>query len=223
MTCPGCQQDNPVADAQFCPRCGEPAEHATQRATPTVPYLDLRRQLTEARDHQTATSEILRVIAGSGATDVTPVFDAILQSALTLCHAPFGVVLRLEGDEVLHLAAFKGPPRYAEIMRGGYPHPLTRDRISGLTILERRAVHAVGLRSSEQFPHGRALANAAGFDATIFVPMLKEGRPIGAIGVGKADAFSDDQIALLQTFADQAVIAIENVRLFTELQEKNRA
>src|SRR4029450_3084035 len=95
------------------------------------------------------------------------------------------------------------------------------DRRSGLASLERRAVHAVGLRSSEQFPHGRALANAAGFDATVFVPMLKEGRPIGAIGVGKTDAFSDDQIALLQTFADQAVIAIENVRLFKERGERD--
>ena len=100
MTCPRCQQDNPVTDAQFCPRCGAPAGQAAQRATPTVPYTDLRRQLTEARDQQTATSEILRVIAGSGATDVTPVFDAILRSAVTLCRAAFGAIYRYDGHAV---------------------------------------------------------------------------------------------------------------------------
>jgi GAF domain-containing protein len=178
------------------------------------------REVTEALERQTATSEILRIISGSAA-DILPVFDAILQSALSLCDAPFGVVLRLE-DDLLHLAAFKGPAQYAEIMRKGYPHPLTRDRISGLAILESRTVQAAGLRSSEQFPHGRALAIAAGFDSTVFVPILREGHPIGAIGVGKADAFSDKHIALLQTFADQAVIAIENVRLFKELEARNR-
>jgi len=186
-----------------------------------VAYSDLQRQLTEARDHQTATSEILRILAGS-ATNVTLVFDAILESALALCHAPFGVVLRLEDDDALHLAAFRGPPHYVEIMRSAYPHPLTRDRISGLAILERTPVHAIGLRSSEQFPHARALANVAGFDATVFVPMLTEGRAIGAIGLGKADAFSDEHIALLHIFADQAVIAIEKVRLFEQLEARNR-
>ena len=221
MTCPRCQQDNPVADAQFCPRCGAPTDPAAQRATSTVAYSDLQRQLTEARDHQTATSEILRILAGSAA-HVTLVFDAILESALALCHAPFGVVLRLEDDDALHLAAFRGPPHYVEIMRSAYPHPLTRDRISGLAILERTPVHAIGLRSSEQFPHARALANVAGFDATVFVPMLTEGRAIGAVGLGKADAFSDEHIALLHIFADQAVIAIEKVRLFEQLEARNR-
>src|SRR5215468_4402455 len=80
MTCPRCQQDNPVADAQFCPRCGAPAEQA-QGATLTVPFSDLQRQLTEARDQQTATSEILQVISRSR-TDVQPVFDTIIRSAV---------------------------------------------------------------------------------------------------------------------------------------------
>jgi GAF domain-containing protein len=155
-------------------------------------------EVTDALAQQRATSDILRVISGS-ATDVLPVFDAILQSALTLCDAPLGVVLRLEHG-MLHLVAYKGPPRYVEIMREGYPQPLRRDRISGLAILERRAVHATGLSSSKQFPHAQALAHAAGFDSTVFVPILRDGDPIGAIGVGKGDAFTDKHIGLLGTF-----------------------
>src|SRR5215475_6352687 len=103
MTCSWCQQDNPVTDARFCPQCGAPADQAAQRATPTVPYLDLQRQLTEARDQQTATAEILHVISRSQ-SDVQPVFDTIVKSAVRLCSGLFGTLFQFDG-ELLHLGA----------------------------------------------------------------------------------------------------------------------
>ena len=97
MQCPRCQQDNPVADAQFCPRCGAPAKHTEQRTTPAASYADLQRELTEARERQTATAEILRVISGSP-TDIQPVLDAVTRSAMQLCEAYDAWIGLKEGD-----------------------------------------------------------------------------------------------------------------------------
>ena len=106
MQCPRCQQDNPVANAQFCPRCGAPAKHVPPGAAAPVSYADLQRKFTEAREQQTATSEILRVISASP-TDVQSVFDAIANSAVRLCDAAFSGVFRFDG-KLLHLTAHAG-------------------------------------------------------------------------------------------------------------------
>jgi GAF domain-containing protein/anti-sigma regulatory factor (Ser/Thr protein kinase) len=176
------------------------------------------RDLTEALEQQTATSEILRVISSSP-TDVQPVFDAIAHSAARLCEAFDVVVLRVQ-ENVLHLVAHHGLlPVVADV-------PLHRRTLGGRTMIDRRVIHILDLQAEvDEFPEGSAIAQAGGHRTTLSVPLLREGVAIGNIQARRQEvrAFSDTQISLLTTFADQAVIAIENVRLFTELQEKNRA
>jgi hypothetical protein len=122
MKCLRCQQDNPVADAQFCSRCGAPAEQAAQGAASTVPYSDLQRELTDALEQQAATSEILRVISSSP-TDVQPVFDAIVARGARLCDADFCIVFRFDGT-IITLAAHDGrSPGTLDVIRAAYPAP----------------------------------------------------------------------------------------------------
>src|SRR5262249_5740009 len=174
------------------------------------------RDLTEALEQQTATSEILRVIASSP-TDIQPVFDSIARSAARLCEAFDVMVLRVDG-KVLRLVAHHGP-----IPAGDVPlHPRT---LGGRTVIDRRLLHIRDLQTEvDEFPEGSALARERGHRTTLSVPLLRENVAIGNIQVRRDEVrpFSEPQINLLQTFADQAVIAIENVRLFRELQERTR-
>ena len=183
---------------------------------------DANAQVTEALDQQTATSEILRVISGSP-TDVQPVFNAILESAVHLCDATIAGVYRLDGERLEQVAAHNATPaarRVAEELFGRAP---SRDTVAGLTVLDRRVVHIEDAREAG-LAGARRFAELLNFRGILGVPMLREGRAIGAIVVCHPEVgFPSKQIELLKTFADQAVIAIENVRLFTELQEKNRA
>jgi GAF domain-containing protein len=175
-------------------------------------------QVTEALEQQTAASEILRVISSSP-TDIQPVFDAIAHSAARLCEAFDVVVLRVQ-ENVLHLVAHHGPlPVVADL-------PLHRRTLGGRTMIERRVIHILDLQAEvDEFPEGSAIAQAGGHRTTLSVPLLKEGVAIGNIQARRQEVrpFSDTQISLLTTFADQAVIAIENVRLFNELEARNAA
>ena len=178
--------------------------------------------LAEALEQQTATSEILRVISGSP-TNVQPVFDAIAEAAVRLCAAASSVVTRFDG-ELLHLAALAAVnPEGAEVFRHVYPRPLDRGTAAGRAILTEAIVQVPDVTDDPGYQQGR-LAAAAAFQAILAVPMLRDGRPVGTINVHKAEPgpFTDKQVALLQTFADQALIAIENVRLFRELEARNR-
>jgi GAF domain-containing protein len=178
------------------------------------------RELVEAQEQQTATSEILRVISGSP-RDIQPVLDALVLSAARFCAADDALIQRLEGN-VLTVVAHHGPV-LAPI---GHATPATRETVAGRCVLERRAVHVDDTEAeTEEFPEGRRLARELGYRTILSAPLLRKGVPLGAILLRRTEVtpFSDKQIALLQTFADQAVIAIENVRLFTELQEKNHA
>ena len=179
------------------------------------------RDLTEALEQQTATAEILRVISSSP-TDVQPVFDAIAVSATTLCGAENGSVFRFEGG-LIHLAAhYHWSPDELEAVLRVFPIPPGRGSVTARAILTGAVAHVPDLAADPEFVYG-SLAQA-GFATTLSVPMLRDGNPIGAITVARREVkpFSDSQIALLQTFADQAVIAIENVRLFQELQDRTR-
>jgi two-component system, NtrC family, sensor kinase len=184
---------------------------------------DRTRELTETLEQQTATAEILRVISSSP-TDVQPVFDAIAAKALDLCRATTGWVYRFDG-ELIHIAAAHSlRPEAVEVVRQSYPMPPSRGGATARAVLSRTIVYIPNVGEDKEY-RLEALAQAAAYLSVLAVPMLLESRPIGVITVtgAEAGAFSQRQIALLQTFADQAVIAIENVRLFKELEEKNRA
>ena len=192
------------------------------QAVIAIENVRLFNETKDALERQTATSEILRVISTSP-TDVQPVFDTIVRSAVRLCDGLFSALHRFDG-ELLHLAAHHNYSLEAlEAARRLYPARPSRGQGFGRAILERAVVHIPDVEVDPEY-QAHALSRAIGFRSGLFVPMQREGDPIGAIMVARAEPgpFSDNEIALLKTFADQAVIAIENVRLFKELEARNR-
>ena len=176
------------------------------------------RDLTEALEQQTATSEILRVIASSP-TDLQPVLDVVAENAARLCGAADTNIVQVNGDVIRQVAIY-GSLHTSPI---GYEWPLDGESLLGRAVLERRTLHIHDFRTvAANFPKSQGLQR--GYRTVLTTPLLREGFPIGAIGVRRTEVrpFTDKQIALLKTFADQAVIAIENVRLFKELEQRNR-
>jgi len=197
------------------------------------------RELSESLEQQTATSEILRTIAASP-TDVQPVLDAVAERAARLCDTYFAAVLLVEGDVVRPVASYVGHPADNEgrplpsefagrtpMAGDGRGNPL-QGSVTGWAVRERRTIHVHDVLelSEAEFPFTRQLQHhSAAPDRTMLaVPLVREGVAIGTILLRRMEVrpFTEQQIALLETFADQAVIAIENVRLFQELQETNR-
>jgi signal transduction histidine kinase len=193
------------------------------QAAIAIENVRLFNETKEALEQQTATAEILRAISGSP-TDVQPVFDTIVDRALQLCDGLYSGVYRVDGDLVRLVAHNQTGTEAESMLRGGYPRPLSREGLIGRAILERRVIHVKDVQNDPDASEwSRSRSRLLGFRSFLGVPMLLEGRPIGAIRVNRSEPrpFSDREIALLQTFADQAVIAIENVRLFQELQTRN--
>jgi GAF domain-containing protein len=180
-------------------------------------------QVTEALEQQTATAEILRVISQSQ-TDVQPVFDTIVRSAARLCHAPVAGVFLTDGRMVHHLANYGTSPEALAVTRSWYPRPVEMDSTPGMAILTRSVVQVPDIEDPSALELVRQIGRGLGFRSSVGVPMLREGDAVGAIIVNRREPgrFSDAEVELLKTFADQAVIAVENVRLFTELQASNR-
>jgi len=177
-------------------------------------------ELTEALERQTATSEVLRVISSSPSA-LESVFSAILENATRICEAKFGILLRYDSDAFYPAATLNLPPAFADFLgqRGPFrPEP-------GLPLYRllqtRKAIHAID-QAAEPVQH--LSTKLAGARSRISVPMLKEEKVVGAISIYRQEPrpFSDNQIELVTNFAAQAVIAIENVRLFEEIQEKSR-
>jgi GAF domain-containing protein len=177
--------------------------------------LDRRtRELDEALQQHTATSEVLSIIRRSPA-DAQPVFDAIVQSAARLCGAIFSGVYLYDGDH-LRVAATKNftPEATSQIYERQELKRPDRSNTAGRTVSDRAIVHVPDVLEDPEY--SREFALAGGWRAVLGVPLLRDGQSVGAITVGKREPtpFSEQQIQLLKTFADQAVIAIENVRLF---------
>jgi signal transduction histidine kinase len=178
----------------------------------------------EARNRDlTATGEILQVISRSP-TDAQPVFETIADNAVRLFRPWSVAVYRFDG-EFMHVAAVRGglPGSEQHLREQGGRHP-TREVMAGRCVIDRVVIHVPDFDTDPEVPMAaREIARVRGFRATISVPMLRDGEPIGVISVSRAEAgaFSQAEINLLQTFADQAVIAIENVRLFKELEARN--
>jgi signal transduction histidine kinase len=187
------------------------------QAVIAIENVRLFNETKEALEQQTATSDILRVISQSP-RDVQPVFDAIAAAALKLCNANSAAVLTFDG-ELMRLGALLAnvSPNEADALRLRYPKPPGRETAGSRAILTGSTVVVPDVLEDPEFE-----VRARSFRSVVSVPLMREGSPIGAITVGRPEPgrFPDSQIALLQTFADQAVIAIENVRLFTELEAR---
>ena len=176
------------------------------------------RDLTESLEQQTATAEILRVISSSP-TDIQPVLDAVAENAARLCEAQDAQIRLIAGDDLRLVASFGSMPApKSRAISWGHP--------SGRAILNRETVHVhdLAVAAKTEFPEAESFQKLSGARTFLSTPMLREGTPIGVINIRRLEVrpFSERHIALLKTFADQAVIAIENVRLFQEIQEKNQ-
>jgi PAS domain S-box-containing protein len=179
-------------------------------------------EIRDSLEQQKASSEVLGVISGSIA-DTAPVFDKILESCQRLFAGTIVGLNLVRRDGMLHIGAYHGQHR--EEFEKIFPIPLTVESGSGLSIIEHRIVHYPDTDHGPEVPaRTRTGCKAIGIKSVIFAPVLWEGRGLGAIFVGRdrVSSFSDKEIALLKTFADQAAIAIENVGLFNEIQEKSR-
>ncbi len=173
-------------------------------------------ELQQTLGQQTAISEVLRTISDSP-SDVKPVLDAVAERSTRLCDATSATIYVLEGA-VLRRTAYHGPPE----LLGGDTLPYTPETLTGRTIAEGKPIHVPDIEQAQgSYPETWARAQKYGRHTMLSVPLLREGRPFGTMFLRRAEVrpFSDQQIALSRTFADQAAIAIENVRLFNETKE----
>ena len=177
-------------------------------------------RLVEAMKQQTATSEMLRIISNS---PIQSVLDAVAENAARLCDSNNAEIFRLENN-LLRLVASYGEIPVAIHAREGLP--ANRDRVMGRATCDRRTIHVHDLAAEDsEYPVGSSDAKREGHRTTLATPLLREGAPIGVILIRRWEVrpFNDKQIALLETFAGQAVIAIENVRLFEAERERTLA
>jgi GAF domain-containing protein/DNA-binding response OmpR family regulator/anti-sigma regulatory factor (Ser/Thr protein kinase) len=180
-----------------------------------------RRELKEARDLQAASAEVLRVISTSP-NDVQPVFDTIVRSAVRLCDGVIGAVNTFDGELTRVAAVHNYTPEALAAVQRMYPMRPSRQQLTGRAILSRAIVHVPDVLSDPEYAPDIALAG--GWRGGLAVPMIRNEVVLGVILVVRAQAgpFSQEQIELLKTFADQAVIAIENARLFDSEQQRTR-
>jgi GAF domain-containing protein len=193
-------------------------------AAQAVIAMENARLLTETREaleEQTATAEILRVISGSP-SDLQPTFDAIAANATILSGAAAGMVYRFDGALIHFVASYELPPDVLQAAQRYYPSPPGRQSTTTRAIQTREVVHIADVATDPEYAQPAIVQT--GWHTALAVPILQDGNPVGAITVVRREVapFAQAQIELLKTFADQAVIAIENVRLFNELNERTR-
>jgi two-component system, NtrC family, sensor kinase len=226
MKCPRCQQDNPVADGQFCPRCGAPVSESAPVPKPYGVLKDenerLRRSLTDALEQQDATEEILRVIARSPA-NLQSVLNTVAERAARLCGANDSMIFQIDGEVLRPIVRWGFVPT---VLNADTRIPISRAAVTGRALVDRDIVHVHDITTRfDEFSVSQRYMSQTGVRTVLAAPLLRGDMAIGAIQIRRLEVrpFTDKQIDLLRTLANQAVIAIENVRLFTELQEKNEA
>jgi transcriptional regulator with GAF, ATPase, and Fis domain len=202
-----------------------PARRRPARTNDAPPHRLLEQRLAEAVKQQAATAEILRVISSSP-DDARPVFLAIVESAAQLCEAEFSAVAQFS-DGLLHLVALNNmSPAETAAYHSLFPRAPHRGFVIGRAFVDARPVHVEDVQQDPDYERRtlEVLQHAAPYRTFLGIPILRHGVPIGAIGCGRREVkpFTPSQIELVKTFADQAVIAIENVRLFQELEVRNR-
>src|SRR5262249_25537109 len=188
------------------------------QAVIAIENVRLFNELKESLEQQTATSEILGVIASSP-TDIQPVLDVVAKNAAQLCDASDALIHRIDGDMVERVAVYGAMP-VPETQR----RPLSRGSPAGRAMIDRQTIHIHDVAAElTEFPDYKTRQPVTGVRTTLCTPLLREGVAIGVITIRRKEVrpFTEKQIELLKTFADQAVIAIENVRLFKEIQERN--
>ena len=178
-------------------------------------------ELSESLRQQTATAEVLKTISRT-ASDLQRVLETLLENAVRICGARHGLIFRYDGDCCRAAAAYNAPPGTLELWEQN-PIRAGRATATGRALLERRTVQIPDVQADREYDFPET-EKVTGLRTVLAVPLLREGVPLGTIGLWKTEVapFTDKQIELLTTFADQAVIAIENVRLFDEIQDKNR-
>ena len=181
------------------------------------------KELQKSLDYQTATSEVLAVISRSQ-TDIRPVFGAILDCAVRLCSADQGGILRTENGQLFLVDYLPNTPGFWAAIREYDPRPVDATSLIGRTVMEAKVIHVPDFDTADVRTDLLPLVRKLGFRSQLSVPLLRGDQPIGVLALQRCTPgpFSSAQIELVETFADQAVIAIENARLFDEVQEKTR-